>query len=296
MNLIQLEYFVAAARFENISKAAVFLHISQPTLSQSIIRLEHAYGVNLFDRNGRNIRLNEQGRYLLNRAEFILSYIRTTEETLLSHAGGQMNEIKLVLHTGHVLMQRLVTAFIREYPYIRIKLESGKSYDPDHINIISGTPTTQTAKIRYLCDDEILLAVSSKSALSGMESADVGLLKDYSFIDNETGFLKEISEPFCKQAGFTPRYTYTAHSQEEVRSLIRLNYGICFWPESVAEEISGEGIRLLSLCRPRCSRNMLMTLPEIREMTEAEQKLVSFILSQLGSNDLPFLYQQVSSS
>ena len=62
MELLQLRYFVAAAREENVTRAAQKLHIAQPALSQSIARLEEEMGVRLFDRIGKRIRLNAAGR------------------------------------------------------------------------------------------------------------------------------------------------------------------------------------------------------------------------------------------
>lgn len=69
MDLTQLEYFQAVARYENITKAAKALYVSQPTLSQSIRRLEDSLGVELFDRQGGKLRLNEAGRMFLNRVD-----------------------------------------------------------------------------------------------------------------------------------------------------------------------------------------------------------------------------------
>ena len=67
MEIQQFRYFLAAARYENLTKAAEDLHIAQPALSQSIKRLETELGVSLFDRKNHRIELNEQGKLLKKR-------------------------------------------------------------------------------------------------------------------------------------------------------------------------------------------------------------------------------------
>lgn len=65
MDLLQLRYFLMVARMEHITKAANALHMTQPSLSKAISRLEKEVGAPLFDRHGRQIRLNENGRIFL---------------------------------------------------------------------------------------------------------------------------------------------------------------------------------------------------------------------------------------
>ena len=58
MDLLQLKYFQVVARLEHMTRASEELHISQPSLSKMISRLEKHLGVPLFDRHGKQIRLN----------------------------------------------------------------------------------------------------------------------------------------------------------------------------------------------------------------------------------------------
>lgn len=72
MELNQLKYFSVVAELENMSMAAHKLHVSQPSLSMTIGRLEDDLGIPLFDRIGGKIRLNQIGKDLLQNTNQIL--------------------------------------------------------------------------------------------------------------------------------------------------------------------------------------------------------------------------------
>ncbi len=75
MELLQLKYFEKVATLENMTRAAKELHISQPALSNSIMRLEQELGVKFFDRTSRSIKLNKQGVYMLSKVKKILTMV-----------------------------------------------------------------------------------------------------------------------------------------------------------------------------------------------------------------------------
>ena len=75
MELLQLYYFERIAKYQSMSKAAEELHVSQPSLSSCISRLETELGTRLFDRNGRKLVLNSYGRYFLNKTQQILELV-----------------------------------------------------------------------------------------------------------------------------------------------------------------------------------------------------------------------------
>jgi len=72
MELHQLRYFCAVADTRSFSRAALQCHVSQPSLSQQILKLEEELGTRLFDRLGRTIRLTNSGEIFLPRARAVL--------------------------------------------------------------------------------------------------------------------------------------------------------------------------------------------------------------------------------
>ena len=78
-----LQYFLAIAREETISKAAESLHITQPPLSRQMKELEEQLGKQLFIRGNRKINLTEEGILLRQRAEEIISLVEKIENGLI---------------------------------------------------------------------------------------------------------------------------------------------------------------------------------------------------------------------
>ena len=64
MELYQLKYFLYASKYENISKAAQELRVAQPSVSKAIQALEKELQVELFERNGKRLKLTYTGRVL----------------------------------------------------------------------------------------------------------------------------------------------------------------------------------------------------------------------------------------
>src|ERR1700722_13215247 len=82
MDFHQLRYFLAVAECGNVSRAAARCHVTQPSLSQQLKKIESHLGVKLFDRLGRGVALTDAGKALLPRARKILSDVREAEGSI----------------------------------------------------------------------------------------------------------------------------------------------------------------------------------------------------------------------
>lgn len=129
MELRVLEYFLAVAREESISKAAEFLHLTQPTLSRQLKDLEDDLGKQLFLRGNRKITLTEDGMYLRKRAEEILDLVHRTQHDLMQSEELVAGEV--TIGCGETDAMRHVVQAIRrlsrEYPQIYYSFISGDS-------------------------------------------------------------------------------------------------------------------------------------------------------------------------
>lgn len=126
-----LQYFLAIAREETISKAAESLHITQPTLSRQMKELEEQLGKQLFIRGNRKINLTEEGILLRQRAEEIISLVEKTESEIM-HSDTTISG-DIYIGSGETEGMRILAKVIdtchKEYPKIKFHLYSGNSQD-----------------------------------------------------------------------------------------------------------------------------------------------------------------------
>lgn len=126
-----LQYFLAIAREETISKAAESLHITQPTLSRQMKELEEQLGKQLFIRGNRKINLTEEGILLRQRAEEIISLVEKTESEIM-HSDTTISG-DIYIGSGETEGMRILAKVIdtchKEYPEIKFHLYSGNSQD-----------------------------------------------------------------------------------------------------------------------------------------------------------------------
>lgn len=131
MELRVLRYFLAAARENSITKAAKFLHVTQPTLSRQLQELEEELGQKLMIRNNHTFALTPEGMLLRKRAEEVLEIIHKTESEFGSFGksvagdvyigGGETDAMRLPIEG----MKEIQT----EYPDVHFHVYSGNADD-----------------------------------------------------------------------------------------------------------------------------------------------------------------------
>lgn len=131
MEIRVLRYFLAVAREENITAAANFLHLTQPTLSRQIKDLEKELGVQLLVRKSHNVSLTPDGMRLRKRTEEIVSMVDKTTAEFTSAENTVSGDI--YIGGGETKAMHEIAELIKElresYPDIHFHLYSGNAAD-----------------------------------------------------------------------------------------------------------------------------------------------------------------------
>lgn len=124
MELRHLRYFVAVAEEENVSRAALRLHVSQPALSRQVRDLEEELGFPLLTRRAKSVHLTEAGRVFLTECRAVLLRVEAAVRTARATASGRHTELSV----GYAPMPtaRFLPKILRDFkaanPGVRVKL------------------------------------------------------------------------------------------------------------------------------------------------------------------------------
>lgn len=124
-----LQYFLAVAEEQSITKAAEYLHISQPTLSKQMMDLEENLGKQLLIRGRKKVTLTEEGTYLRGRAQEIISLMDKTESAFRENEQSITGDVYIGCgeHRSTFSIMQLIRTIREEYPDIRFHFFSSNA-------------------------------------------------------------------------------------------------------------------------------------------------------------------------
>ncbi len=175
--LRQLEVFLAIAHQQNVSKAAQALNLSQSAASSALKEMEQQFDVQLFDRIGKRLQLNEQGRLIRPKAEGLLAQAADLEQTLLKHTDAGHLKVGATLSIGNYLAVNIMAKMMSQQPNANISLEVANTssisqkvlnYDLD-IGLIEGELQHTDLNVIPWRDDELAVFCSPEHPLAQKE-------------------------------------------------------------------------------------------------------------------------------
>lgn len=117
MKIIQLEYFVAVVKYNSFTKAANFLHISQPSLTTTIKKMEADLGYDLFMRTTKDIKITEKGIHFYNYAQQLIQNYHQTIEKMYDLNMGHAPKIKIsILESTNQWISQILSTHAQQFP------------------------------------------------------------------------------------------------------------------------------------------------------------------------------------
>ena len=289
--LRQLDVFAAAARHESLTRAAQDVHLSQPAVSMQVRELEEAFGLPLFEPQGRGLRLTEAGRELAAHVEEVLERVEALDELAARWRGVRSGRIRLgVVSTAKYFVPRLLAQFLRAHKGIDFRLSihnreeilgelRGNTLDfvimgrpPEGIDCVA-TPFAPNL-LGILCAPEHPL-----SRRRGLELAE---LRDEPFIVREPGSgTRAAMERIFAAERVKFRATMEMDSNETIKQAVIAGLGLGFLSlHTVRNELATGRLVLLDVIGLPVRRQWFLVRRTARRLVPAAEEFGQFLLGE----------------
>ena len=242
MNLQQLEYFKVLAETKNFTVASNKLLITQPALSKSILKLEKELRVDLFEREGRNIKITKGGEIFLKYVELALFNIEKGIEEINNIQS--IDEKKIIISSteciGSTFIPFILSDFLNENPDIKFQFNNGSVLEIlnslnsneidlgfiDDINFINSYSELKAVLVKK---EKYVLIVPKGHNLSNKMEVSLKELKEESFIILNNN-LKNKKISYSELIGYTPKISVEPNKASMLMGLVAAGAGIAIVP------------------------------------------------------------------
>lgn len=239
-SLPQLAVFEACARLGSFTQAAEELHMAQPTVSVHIRKLTDTVGQPLFEQIGKRMFLTEAGRVLQAGCEEVFDAIARVDLALEPQRGFGGSVLHLaVCPAARNFSLRVLEAFMREHPGVRIELWVGNSAqlarrlasNTDDLYLFASSTQTLAVVRQAVLANPLELFASASHPLRRRSRVSLAELAGEPFLLRETGSATaQAAQQLFARHGLQPNVRMVLADDEEIRQAVAAGLGIALLP------------------------------------------------------------------
>lgn len=298
MNIQQLEYLIAVDKFKHFGKAAQACHITQPTLSAMIQKLEEELDLKIFDRTSHPIRTTDAGEQIIDQAQVVMDAIMELKNkaSLLNNVlTGKLN-IGIIPTVSSFLLPIEIFNFLNENTKIEMNIREmnteniikGLKSNELDAGIIS-TPYSGTEEFfsDFLFNEELLIY----SSMENIQKTEKYISPENIDLDNfwlleEDNCLRKQSESIChlKENALKPKnLNFEASNISTLIKIVDEVGGMTILPELATQQLSpSQKEKILHFRKPFPSRQISLIYYKPTYKQKMLDELVSFLKISLS--------------
>lgn len=283
MTFRHLSIFLTVYKEKSMTLASKKLYMTQPSVTQAIHELEEFYGVRLFDRIGKRIKLNDESHKLMPIAENI---IKTFEESKTLMKGIEVYELKLGFSA--TIGTYLIDDFLKSMEVIskikvNIIIENTASIEEKILNgslnfaVVEGKTHSAYIKTEPLTSDELGFIISSKRDRTLFKTIED--LNDIDFITREEGSgTKETLDLIFSQKNINVNVVATVNSIEAIKNLVINDFGISVVPKvTIEKEINEGSLQYFKIEELKLNRTFRLIYHKDKIMNKAQNEVINLL-------------------
>jgi LysR family hydrogen peroxide-inducible transcriptional activator len=249
MELHQLRYFCAVAEAGSFSRAAEQSHVSQPSLSQQILKLEDELGARLFDRLGRSVRLTNVGKTFLPRARAVLRELEAARGDVVEQKdslGGSIC-VGVIPTVAPYFLPPHLTSFSRKFPQVHLTvveeitpvlLERLRAGTID-VAVLALPIRGHEFEAFPLLTERLFAALPKKHKLASRRDVSLKDLRSEPFLLLRDGHcFRDTAVAACDRARLHPQIIFESGQFSSLLSMVGAGMGVSIVPEMAIEKTS----------------------------------------------------------
>ncbi len=237
MDLRSLRYFLSVAEQGGFTAAAEQLHIAQPAVSMAIRKLEQQLELPLFDRQGKQIRLTDEGDVLARHARLILQAVADAEREMRELHTLERGEVRVGIPSmlGSYYFPPILMAFRHRYPGIRLEVvEAGTRKLQQMLHrgeidmgvIVSDSPPEDLESHCFLRAQMMAILPIDHPLATAPEIGYDAFFAEELVLFKEGYFHREVIDRISHEAGVSPRIGFEANLIPLIKQIVSHGYGI----------------------------------------------------------------------
>lgn len=298
MNIKDFKYFLEIAEYENISKAAIQLHVSQPPLSRQLKKLEEELGVDLFIRENGRLKLTDAGYFFKKRAQEIISLIEETKNQIDEKYNGIAGKIRIgTIETFSAeKLPKWIASFHKLYPDITYQIVNNNSDEiirlVDNglldIGIIREPVNSQYYEKIRLQEDSWIACIPNTNALSqkSKKIIDLSELKDEWLIVPSRGMHEKQIKIWFEMIGTEPKVICWYSSLVNGAALVKNGLGIMLCPKSAQFILDNSYVTVKEIMNPNLTTSSVIVWKNFGNLSVAARKFIEFIKTNEVNKEL----------
>ncbi len=290
VNLYHLRYFVTLAHLEHYTKASEKLMITQPSLSYAISCLEKELGVNLFEKDGRNVVLTKCGRLFLDDVEKSLEILDYSVKNLRMTSTGE-GRIDIAF------LRTLGTEYIPDITYNFLEMNKGKTiefhfhtgvtldliqglkdkrYDLAFCSMVDKEPDIEFTRI---AKQDLVLLVPKNHPLAVKDSIDLRETLTYpQIVFTKKSGLRSVIDHIFEKIGEQPKIAYEVEEDQVIAGLVSKNFGIAVCPNMPI--LNSMDVKAIEIISPKWERNFYLAVMKDKYLPPVVENFKRFVIKQ----------------
>ncbi|KXJ39519.1 MAG: hypothetical protein AXA67_01335 [Methylothermaceae bacteria B42] len=277
MNLQQIKYFLAVIDAGTFLAASEMVHVSQPTLSAGIKKLEDSLGVKLFHRGGRKAILTREGEIFHSQARDAYAKLINVKSQL----SGEVSTVRIGVSNSVPMpsITEMMKSYVRLHPSSIIEITVGNSnilkdeLMLGKINLLFSERIPCEAECKVLFTESLELVVSKDNPLSTLDVINIHEINGFRFVDRRQCDVWHKVQSLIESRDIVLHKVCSAEEDETVLSLVSSDLGVSIMPRrNTPYHVAFVRINELNVLRPICLYHDVSDNPQASVLLECAMK------------------------